>query len=81
MSVFAPESREKGESGFEARNLSKKIEQDVKRAIQQKKERFLDIVSCPIQSCGTPVRIEMRGDEAVLVCPNCGWRTTIRNAG
>ncbi|TAK04117.1 hypothetical protein EPO34_03115 [Patescibacteria group bacterium] len=81
MSVFAPEFRENRESMFEARKLSKNIEQEVQRALQQKKERFPDIVSCPIRSCGTPVRIEMRGDEAVLVCPNCGWQTTIHDAG
>lgn len=75
--MFASEFKENRESMFESRKFTQDIEAEIQRALKNKKERFPDIITCPIQTCGTPVTVELKDDEAVLRCPHCGWSTVI----
>lgn len=77
MDMFAPEFRENRESMFEQRKLTKKIETEIRRTLEQKKEHFVDLVMCPKKSCGTPLTVEIKDQEALLTCSNCGWKTVI----
>lgn len=75
--MFDPENRENRESFFEQRKLSKRVESEIYRALENKKEFFSDIITCPNKTCKTPVSVNLQQDKAVLLCPNCGWTKII----
>ncbi len=78
MDMFNPEYRENRESMFESRKLTKKVESEIRRTLEQKKEKFSDLVMCPVKSCGTPVTVKIKQQEALLTCPNCGWKMVVK---
>lgn len=47
MSVFNPEFREEREGFFEAKYFSLDFEKRLLKALDQRKERFPDVVLCP----------------------------------
>lgn len=78
MSIFNPELKEFRESNFEANKFSQDTEKRLLKALEDKKERYADIVRCPNKSCGVPVKVEMQGDHVRVSCPACGWGTVLR---
>lgn len=77
MSVFSPEFHEDLEPMFEGKLGKANMEAQIRKALQNKQEMFADIILCPVQSCGTPVTVELREEDAKLSCSNCGWHTVI----
>ena len=81
MSVFNPEPREFKESNFEANKFSPDVERDLRRALEESKETFPDIVQCPNRACGNPLSIELKDGVFHLRCANCGWRHIVKKHG
>ena len=73
MSVFDPELKENKETNFELNKFSSDFEKKLLLALKQGKEKFPDIIQCPIRTCGNPLKIEMREDSIFLKCTNCNW--------
>lgn len=80
MSVFNPELRENRESKWEANRFSPDLQKKLLKALDDGKDRFPDIVQCPNQSCGNPLKIEMQVDAVHVYCTNCGWESVVRRA-
>lgn len=78
MSVFNPELREHRESTWEANKFSPDLQEKLLKALDDGKDRFPDIVQCPIESCGNPLKVEMQVDSVHVYCTNCGWESYLK---
>jgi hypothetical protein len=80
MSVFNPELREDRESKWETNRFSPDLQKKLLKALDDGKDRFPDIVQCPNQSCGNPLKIEMLVDLIYIYCTNCGWENYLKKS-
>lgn len=78
MSVFKPELKEYRESGFEANKFSPDLTRKLLKALDEGREKYSDIVQCPVEACGNPLKVEMREDSVLLKCTNCGLERVLR---
>ena len=78
MSVFNPELKENRESHFEANRFSPDLTRKLLKALDEGKEKYSDIIQCPVVACRNPLKIEMRKDSVLLKCTNCGLERVLR---
>lgn len=78
MDMFAPESREKIELYREKHIFSDKIEKELLRKLDAGQETFPDMITCPVQSCRNPIKVEVKVEMIELSCTNCGWNRLIK---
>jgi hypothetical protein len=73
MDMFAPESRENIELYREKNIFSDKVEKELLRKLNMGQETFPNMVTCPVQSCRNPIKVDVKEDMIELTCTNCGW--------
>ncbi|MFH1712553.1 MAG: hypothetical protein ABH846_04965 [Patescibacteria group bacterium] len=78
MDLFAPEQREDVERYREKQKYSDVIEHKIVDRLAAGQEKFPDIITCPNDSCRSPVKVEVLDDEFRVICPNCGWQKVVK---
>ncbi|MBU0624937.1 hypothetical protein KKF05_01195 [Patescibacteria group bacterium] len=73
-----PENRERSELYWEKRRLSENIIQKIVERFETGQDTMPDLITCPIQSCRYPLRVEFLTDRIELSCTNCEFRQTIK---
>ena len=73
-----PEYRDnKFESYIESRRWADTTERRLRQAMERHEPVPTDIVACPVESCGVPVKIEETAEGIRLTCGNCGWHAFV----
>jgi len=78
MNTFNPEARESKEKYYEFSKFSENMEKKLLEVLKANREVFPDLVTCPKQSCRTPVTVNIKKEFIELLCPKCGWSKIIQ---
>lgn len=71
------EIREDLERYYESRELSQRVEEDLREKMKKGVDFYSDLVLCPNKKCRNQLKIDFHEDFWDLCCPNCDFSQRI----